>query len=170
MIHPQGAGLSSEEFTGLVVVGGTALVVEVEVGAEVDGAGLVVVASVLVGVGAALVVVLGGRVVVVLGGWLVVLVDGSLVVVVEGSAMAEEDSEVPLLVVVVLTEDSVVELAIGRDTPDPPDPQAAMARAAVPTSPVIVTARSSLGLGGMQSRSAYAVRKPGGACHLIRST
>ncbi len=116
MIHPQGAEVSSGEFTGPDVVGGAA-----------------------VGVGASVGVVLGGRLVVVRG--------GRLVVVVEGSAMAE-DSEVAVVVVVVLPMGSLVELAIGRDTlgpPDPdPDPHPATTSAAVASSPAIPNRRSSM--------------------------
>ncbi len=112
MIHPQGAEVSAEEFTGPVAVVGGAVVF----------------------VGASVVVVLGGLLVVVLG--------GRLVVVVEGSAMAE-DSEVAVLVVVVLAMGSLVELAIGRDTagsPDPdPDPQPAATSTVMARSPATPT-------------------------------
>ena len=112
-------------------------------GAEVSSEGFTV--PVVVSGGA--VVVVETSVVVLLGGLLVVVLGGLLVVVVEGSAMAE-DSEVAVLVVVVLAMGSLVELAIGSDAvgpPDPdPDPHPATTRIAVVRSPAIPTRRRIL--------------------------
>ena len=77
--------------------------------------------SVVVVVGAVVVVVMAGAVVVVAVGLLVVVLGGLFVVVVEASTMAD-DSEVPVLVVVELKSDTLVELVIGCDTLGPPDP------------------------------------------------
>ncbi len=114
-------------------------------GAEVSSEGFTV--PVVVSGGA--VVVVETSVVVLLGGLLVVVLGGLLVVVVEGSAMAE-DSEVAVLVVVVLAMGSLVELAIGSDAvgppdPDPdPDPHPATTRIAMVRSPAIPTRRTIL--------------------------
>ncbi len=91
-------------------------------------------------------VVVGASVGLVLGGLLVVVLGGRLVDVVEGSAMAV-DSEVAVLVVVVLTMGSLVELAIGNDTagsPDPdPDPQPAATSRVMARRPATPTRWSS---------------------------
>ena len=126
MIHPHGAEASSEELTGTVFV---VVVVDSPVSAATaapnrastrlitpaSGSVVVVVGAVVVGV-----VVVGVAVVAVVG-LLVVVLGGLLVVVVEASAMAD-DSEVAVLVVVVLKSDTLVELVIGCDTLGPSDP------------------------------------------------
>ena len=139
MIHPQGAGVSSEELTtGLVVVGGAAVVVG-------DG-------TVVVDLGALVVVVLGGR-----------------LVVVEDSATTEDSEGGVLVVVVLamgsLVELAIGRDALGP--PDPLDPHAAPTRAAVARNPAIAIPRSSALLGGILT-SVGSSGRPGfrRTCHI----
>jgi hypothetical protein len=142
MIHPHGAEASSEELTGTVFV---VVVVDSPVSAATaapnrastrlitpaSGSVVVVVGAVVVGV-----------VVVAVVGLLVVVLGGLLVVVVEASAMAD-DSEVAVLVVVVLKSDTLVELVIGCDTLGPSDPHPTATNATVVRTPNVPTPRSN---------------------------
>jgi hypothetical protein len=145
IIHPHGAEDSSEELTGPVVV----VVVDWPVSAATAAPNrastrLITPASgsVVVVVGAVVVVVMAGAVVVVAVGLLVVVLGGLFVVVVEASAMAD-DSEVPVLVVVELKSDTLVELVIGCDTLGPPDPHPTTTNATVVRTATVPTRRSN---------------------------